>query len=449
MSSTRDYEYLLECKNVIGVDYDANEDRVTVFVTQKEPAERLTEEDRVEKRVTDAGDDVAVDVVDAGYDEEREGFDALSTFETLPEAAPGREGRHRPVPAGVSESNANLTAGTAGPYPAQVTDPDDGDAVWRDDVRSGDLVRLSNNHVYARSNEADPGAPIRQPSPRDGGTADDAVGDLVGYVPIEEGVRVDVAARSAGPDRDTDAYFELEDTWPTGIKREGYDELKGETVTKTGRTTGVTSADIEATSASVRVNFGEVHGPVLLREQLVAGHMSEGGDSGSPVFLEDGTLVGLLFAGSAEQTICNRIALVESELGVEILAAEPSDDADDGAAIPVTTTAFDHTVSVDLESSAFSLESVAFDDELRRGETVDVTASVVAEPGRYWLEIDGERRRVSVGSIGDGVDANDNDSGSDDADSRARATVTVPVSIPDDVDSLTVRVRGGSVCALE
>ncbi|WP_440769421.1 hypothetical protein [Natronorubrum sp. DTA28] len=440
MPTTQDYEYLLECKNVIGVDYDEREDRVTVFVTQKESDDCLADEDHVAKRVADAGDDVTIDVVDAGYGEEREGFDALSMYETVPEAAPGREGRHRPVPAGVSESNANLTAGTAGPYPARVTDPDDGDTVWRDDIESGDLVRLSNNHVYARSNEADPGAPIRQPSPRDGGTEDDAVGELVGYVPIEEGVRVDVAARSAGPDRDAADYVELEDAWPTGVRREDYETLRGETVTKTGRTTGVTSAEIEATSASVRVNFGEDHGPVLLREQLVTGPMSEGGDSGSPVFTPDGALVGLLFAGSAEQTICNRIGLVESELGVEILTAEPDVNGGDGGSdeITVHTTTLDHTVSVDLEHSSLSLESIRFEDRIRPGERVEAVVTVGAEPGTYWLAIEDERTTVTIPENGDG------------GGSRGRATASILVSVPDDVDdSLTVRIRGGPVGTLE
>ncbi|MFC7081152.1 hypothetical protein [Halorussus caseinilyticus] len=56
--------------------------------------------------------------------------------------------------------------------------------------------------------------------------------------------------------------------------------------------------------------------------------MSEGGDSGSPVFRDEtGELVGLLFAGSANQTIFNKAANVEAALGVELLTAEASADA--------------------------------------------------------------------------------------------------------------------------
>ncbi|MFC6767929.1 hypothetical protein ACFQE6_23895, partial [Natrinema soli] len=222
MTSTQAYEYLLECENVIGVDYDEDEDRVTVFVSQKRPRDCLSDEDDVETRVAEAGDDVDVSVVDSGYDEKREGFDALSTLEPMPEAAEDRQGRHRPVPAGVSEINANSTAGTGGPYPARVEEASAGAATWDDAVEAGDLVRLSNNHVYARSNAADFGEPVLQPSPVDGGVADDEVGDLVGYVPIEDGSLVDAAARSVDPDRESATYFGLDEDWPTGVRREGY-----------------------------------------------------------------------------------------------------------------------------------------------------------------------------------------------------------------------------------
>ncbi|WP_338044142.1 chymotrypsin family serine protease [Natronorubrum halophilum] len=287
-------------------------------------------------------------------------------------------------------------------------------------------------NTYARSNAAALGEPILQPSPRDGGGDGDAVGELVGYVPIEDGVRVDVAARSVDRSRESASYFELEDSWPTGVRREGYEALRGETVTKTGRTTAITSATVEATSASVRVSYGEDHGPVLLREQLIAGPMSDGGDSGSPVFLEDGTLVGLLFAGSAEQTVCNRIATVEDELGVEICTHEPDDGRVElDEEVPVYTTTMDHTVSVDLEAPAPSLESLEFADEPRPGETVDVIATVAAEPGEYWLAVGDERTTVSIA-----------------ADHRATSTLSVPV--PNDANgSFTVRIRGGPIGALE
>ena len=53
-------------------------------------------------------------------------------------------------------------------------------------------------------------------------------------------------------------------------------------------------------------------------DQLMAGAMSQGGDSGSAVLTEDNQLVGLLFAGSETTTIINRIEHVFAALGVSL-----------------------------------------------------------------------------------------------------------------------------------
>lgn len=454
MPTTQDYEFLLECTNVIGVDYDERENRVQVYVSQKVPKDELRPEDDVERRVQEV-DGVDVDVVDSGYDEEREGFDARSILQPVPDAAAGRESRHRPVPAGVSEINANSTAATAGPYPARLEDPTA--AVWRDDLEAGELVRLSNNHVYARSNEADLGESIVQPSPQDGSELpDDEVGELVGYVPIEDGVRVDVAARSVERERESTGAYELDPEWPTGIRRENYEDLREETVTKSGRTTAVSSATVEATSASVEVNFGGEHGTILLRDQLVAGYMSEGGDSGSPVF-HDGTgeLVGLLFAGSAEQTILNKIGNVERELGVELLTAEPDDDGDDGngdendgeTTVPVFTTSFETGLEIDVDGpdpdAELTLSSIAIDGHPAAGRTVPVTLAVAsASPGEYWLEVDGDRTTFEVDESRDDGDEDEDEEGDD----VYRRAVTAELSVPSDADeTIEVQIRGGTV----
>ncbi|ELY60236.1 hypothetical protein C491_03030 [Natronococcus amylolyticus DSM 10524] len=441
MPKTQDFEYLLECKNVIGVDYDESENEVRVFVSQKEPPGTLEDKDDVEKRIREVGDEeITVDVVDAGYGEERQGFDPLATLEAVPEAAEGRSDRKRPVPAGASEANDDLSAGTGGPYPARVTG-DAEDAIWDEAVEPDELVRLSNNHVYARSNEADLGESILQPSPHDGGGPDDEVGQLVGYVPVEDGVEVDVAARSVDPERESDRYHELDEAWPTGIRRDEYGDLRDETLTKTGRTTGVTSATVEATSATVEVEFGAEQGSVTLRDQLITDYMSEGGDSGSPVFLENGELVGLLFAGSFQQTICNRIENVERQLGVEILLEEPDDgngggdddddedDEDDDRDVPVYTTSFETDLEIDLRDATLALESVTFDEQPEPGATVGGTVVVTAtEAGEYWLEVGDERKTF--------------ESGRDDAEHE----IDVTVPLPDDADStVTVAIRGGTI----
>ncbi|WP_458185255.1 hypothetical protein [Haladaptatus sp. NG-WS-4] len=432
MTHTQDFEDLLDCKNVLGVEYDEETNTLTVFVSQKLPDSELSDEDNVKKRVS--GVDVVVE--DAGYGEERTGFDALSLVEPMPDAKADRKERHRPVVGGVSEINAKSTAATAGPYPARVTDTST--ANWSDAASKGDLVRLSNNHVYARVNEADLGEPIVQPSPRDGGSLpDDQTGELRGYVPVEDGALVDVAARSADPKRESSAYHELDDSWPTSIRRDEYRSLKGKTVTKTGRTTGVTQSKVRAVGASVRVNFGEA-GTLKLRDQLIAGAMSKGGDSGSPVFLDSsGELVGLLFAGSKRQTIFNKIGNVESELGVELQTQESGgggDGGDGGGRSPTYRETFDTTVTVSMEGPELSLESFSVAGSPKPGTQTDATATVSGTAaGTGWLRVDGDRTTFEL------------------TDQHARGetyvrdvavTLTVPKSPGDSFD---VHVEGGYV----
>ncbi|WP_266075254.1 chymotrypsin family serine protease [Haladaptatus caseinilyticus] len=444
MTHTEDFEDLLDCKNVLGVEYDDETNTLTVFVSQKLPDSELADEDNVKKRVTD----VNLEVEDAGFDEERDGFDALSHAEPVPEAQANRHDRHRPVVAGVSEINAKETAATAGPYPARVTDTKT--ANWSADVSEGDLVRLSNNHVYARINDAEFGEPIVQPSPRDGGgLPDDKTGELLGYVTVEDGAVVDVSARSADPEQDSAEYHELDDSWPTTVRREDYRSMKGKTVAKTGRTTGVTRSQVKATSASVRVKFGDA-GTLTLRDQCIAGAMSKGGDSGSPVFLDSsGELVGLLFAGSSRQTIFNKIANVESELGVELLAEESGEggdggsggddgdrDDDDGGEDGSFTyrETLSETVSVAVGSPQLSLVSFSVAGSPTSGQQASATARVSGSAkGTAWLAVDGDRTTFELSEThvrGNRFVRN------------VRVTVTIPESVGDSFD---VNVEGGYV----
>ena len=76
----------------------------------------------------------------------------------------------RPVPIGVSTGHPNITAGTIG---ARVTD-------------SSNVFALSNNHVYADSNNALIGDAVIQPGTYDGGESPaDDIGTLYAFVPID------------------------------------------------------------------------------------------------------------------------------------------------------------------------------------------------------------------------------------------------------------------------
>ena len=89
----------------------------------------------------------------------------------------------------------------------------------------------------------------------------------------------------------------------------------GDAVKKSGRTTGLTTGVIIQTDVTVDVSYGA--GQVArFTDQLMAGPMSAGGDSGSAVLNDDDELVGLLFAGSDSTTILNHIDNVFLELNV-------------------------------------------------------------------------------------------------------------------------------------
>lgn len=250
-------------------------------------------------------------------------------------------GRFRHAPGGVSIGHYLITAGTLGCL-----------------VKKGnDLFILSNNHVLANSNAASAGDNILQPGVYDGGhNPTDKIAELSEFVPIifeEDGDggptpppceiglttasllntlaswmgsktrlrtyriqqtenKVDCAiAQPVNPDEVLNEILGLGKI--AGIKEA---EL-GMSIKKSGRTTGLTYGTIEQTNVTARVSYG-VNKTALFTDQLLAGAMSQGGDSGSAVLSEDNNLVGLLFAGSDTTTIMNRIGNVFSALNVTL-----------------------------------------------------------------------------------------------------------------------------------
>jgi len=248
-------------------------------------------------------------------------------------------GRWRPAPGGVSIGHYQITAGTLG--------------CWVRDRRSGARLILSNNHVLANSNDATVGDPILQPGPADGGqVATDRIGVLERFCPIQFSTSeptcsiansvVDIANLIAGmlganhrlfaqrmdaqavnqvdaalarPDNSADILDEIYEIGPvSGVAP----AVLGMAVRKSGRTTALTSGTINVVDATVNVSYGS--GKVATFEnQLVAGPMSQGGDSGSLVV--DGNsqrTVGLLFAGSDQSTIFSPIQAVLDCLEVDL-----------------------------------------------------------------------------------------------------------------------------------
>jgi hypothetical protein len=244
-------------------------------------------------------------------------------------------GRFRPAPGGVSVGHIAITAGTLG--------------CWV--TKNGQKVMLSNNHVLANSNAAEIGDPILQPGPFDGGSSpQDQIANLTQFAPISfEGepsqcsfanavisifnlgckiinsnTRYQVAkvqaadnlvdAAIATPLNAADVKDEILNIGPIQGTAQGQ---LGMPLKKSGRTTGLTTGEVQQVDVTASVQYG---GGRIARftDQLLAGAMSQGGDSGSAVLNDNNQLVGLLFAGSDTTTIINRIEHVFSALGVAL-----------------------------------------------------------------------------------------------------------------------------------
>ncbi len=330
VKGARVYE-LLGKRNVVGVGLgykitqgvNTGELSLVVSVTRKEDPSVLTAEDLVPRAL----DGVKTDIVETGV---------LRAFQRRPEPAEGLgpRDRWRPVvPPGVSVGHYRITAGTFG-------------CLMR---RGEETFILSNNHVLANSNNGQEGDAVLQPGAADGGTMDDRIATLADYVPLDfgtapsecptaewsarllnyvagalgsshqlqavkqtEGVnRVDAAlARPLSPDLASNDILYI--GVPTGV---GTATL-GTEVQKSGRTSGHTQGTITQIDATLRIDY---NGPTaLFTGQLVAGPMSQPGDSGSAVLDMDRRVVGLLFAGSDAATIINPIDEVLSALNAEL-----------------------------------------------------------------------------------------------------------------------------------
>jgi hypothetical protein len=124
-----------------------------------------------------------------------------------------------------------------------------------------------------------------------------------------------VDAAVARPLNDSDI---LDEILEIGIVEGTIDATLGMAVRKSGRTTELTTGQINILNATVDVSYGSGQ-TARFENQLVAGAMSQGGDSGSLlVASEELKAVGLLFAGSEQTTIFNPIQAVLDCLNIDI-----------------------------------------------------------------------------------------------------------------------------------
>ena len=318
---------LLDRANVIatGVGYKVTGGKSTDIpsiicsVTRREPASSLSSGDLIPPEL----DGVPTDVIETG----------------LIRALQSPTGRFRPAPGGVSGGHKSITAGTLG--------------CWVQ--RNGQWMMLSNNHVLANSNSAKIGDPILQPGPFDTGShPDDQIATLEDFVPINfpgnsdgdedscsiaDGIVsiLNAIASILGSKTRIKAFstLQVENLVDAAIGRPLKDDDVqpeilnigavqgtasadlGTSVKKSGRTTGYTEGVIEQLDVTVDVQYG-TNLVARFTDQLMTGAMSQGGDSGSAVLDSQNRLVGLLFAGSEQTTIINRIEHVFDSLNLSL-----------------------------------------------------------------------------------------------------------------------------------
>ncbi|MCK4817994.1 hypothetical protein KA005_19645, partial [bacterium] len=242
--------------------------------------------------------------------------------------------RHRPAPGGVSVGHIDITAGTLGCV------------VENADIR----YILSNSHVLACSGDAEIRDIILQPGAHDSGVSpNDHIAELSDFIPIDfsgtpsecpvtglftkvingilwiirSNTRLQAVKQAETNLVDAAIARPLQDEYVSneimkigqiaGIKS----AILGMKIKKSGRTTGLTTGEITQVDVTVNVQYGE--GRIAsFSDQIMAGPMCAGGDSGSAVLDENNNIVGLLFAGSDSVMIANRIENVMELLDVSL-----------------------------------------------------------------------------------------------------------------------------------
>lgn len=231
-----------------------------------------------------------------------------------------RHRRQRPVRGGISTAHIAATAGTIACFCRSTRNGDD----------PGQIHALSNNHIFANINQAQPGDTLLQQGPDDGGTLQDHhFANLTRFVPIQLGGtvsnRVDGAIGAVLPGINVNpevcSIGRIAGTEPP------MDRMR---VRKHGRTSGFTEGVISDVSHDALVGLDLMNPASVaffvdqIRIERTAPHAVFGlsGDSGALVVHADRpNAVGLFFAGSANgfSGLANPIDSVLSELQIALI----------------------------------------------------------------------------------------------------------------------------------
>jgi len=302
---------LLMLSGVTGVAVSNPEPKIIIYVESEEYAEAVPKslaDVEVEVKVT--GRIFALGCLSCS--------DAVSVAGDNSGGVVDREGVVRPLVGGISVAGIRCAcSGTLGVVGLESIEP----------VGIVPVI-LSNAHVLAMdpaANFVDERVTIIQPGLVDGGTEENRIGELLGYWPIvfndpnaENHLDAAIGVLDEGVE-----YLEgeilAEDNMSTYTIDLTPEEVEGgDTVRKSGRTTGVTYGTVDSPSASIRVNYTADGSKWAVMKDVIAVRSEEAfvlpGDSGSAAD-KDGKFVGLCFAGNEDGTwsfICKAKYLYEA-----------------------------------------------------------------------------------------------------------------------------------------
>jgi len=287
----------------VGIGHSEAEGEVIVFV----------EDEQAKQRVPRSFNGYAVRTEVTGK------IQALSTqvAEPLARVSPERRDEVRPLVGGIS-----LSAWVSTWVP-------------EDDYYSGTLGMvtyddkiLSNAHVIAlepdTENFLDLGTAMIQPGSGDGGRSGAKVGELEAYIPIDFEPGAENYADAAIGSIDGGVDFSYGEQFGEGGNYwiEGWTGVSiGDTVRKSGRTTGVTTGQVINTNISVWIWYGDQKAYFVDQIQVAQDNWSfaGAGDSGSAVD-KDGEFVGLVFAGTEKKVYINKAEHIIEGLGIDVEA---------------------------------------------------------------------------------------------------------------------------------
>lgn len=230
-----------------------------------------------------------------------------------------RRARQSPVVAGISAAHQNVTAGTISYFCRSTRLGDD----------PGKVYVLSNNHVFADVNNAQPGDNLFQPGPADGAVPGDHFAELHRFVEIFLGGATPNSVDAAIGELLPAVQHRLEICRIGRISGTSR-AIQGMRVRKHGRTTGLTEGMVTDPTYDALVGMSHTDPSIVaaFADQMRIERVSPfsafglGGDSGSLIVERSNqNAVGLYFAGpdSGEYGIANHIDDVLSELEIELL----------------------------------------------------------------------------------------------------------------------------------